>query len=242
MTQLNAFVARSFAAQDERRIRPVLDFLDTFRKAGFFWETAEPPEVESVSAKVRRMIDEKQVFIGFFTKRYPVYRFESKYRGALQILLGNVKPNIWSAPAWVLQESGYALRGGKQLILLREPGVEVFGLQGDLEYIRVDPDNPPAIFAKLSSMINGLLAKAAGTDVSVTLIERHEQTEVAIEKAVSDTSAEVPKPDAAEEPDIIVRYIEMNEASSKRDLSGIERPWKAGKELIVAGKTKEIGL
>jgi hypothetical protein len=36
MTQLNAFVARSFAPQDEKRIQRVLDFLDTFRKAGFF--------------------------------------------------------------------------------------------------------------------------------------------------------------------------------------------------------------
>src|SRR6266852_1301957 len=242
MTQLNAFVARSFAAQDEGRIQPVLDFLDTFREAGFFWETAEPPEVESVSAKVRRMIDEKEVYIGFFTKRYPVYRFESRYRGALQLLFGNTKPSIWSAPAWVLQESGYALRGGKQLILLREPEVEVFGLQGDLEYIPFDPDNPAAIFSKLSGMINGLLAKAAGTAVSITLTERHEQIEVAIEKPVSDASADIPKPDAAEEADIIVRCIEMNEAREKRDLNGIEEAWTAGKDLIAAGKTKEIDL
>jgi tetratricopeptide (TPR) repeat protein len=242
MTQLNAFVARSFAAQDEGRIRPILDFLDTFRRAGFFWETAEPAEVESVSAKVRRMIDEREIFIGFFTKRYPVYRFESKFRGAFQILFGNVKPNIWSAPAWVLQESGYALRGGKQLILLREPEVEVFGLQGDLEYISFDPEKPAEVFPKLSGMINGLLAKAAGTEVSVTLSERHEQSEVAIEKPVSDASADMPKPDADEEADIIVRYIEMNEASAKRDFNGIEEAWKAGKDLIASGKTKDIDL
>jgi len=76
MVQLNAFVARSFAPIDDTRIQPVLTFLDTFRKAGFLWETAEPAEVESVSEKVRRMIDDKEVFIGFFTKRYPVYRFK----------------------------------------------------------------------------------------------------------------------------------------------------------------------
>ena len=48
MTQLNAFVARSFDPGDERRIRPVLDFLETFRKVGFFCESAEAAEVESV--------------------------------------------------------------------------------------------------------------------------------------------------------------------------------------------------
>jgi hypothetical protein len=66
MTQLNAFIARSFDHRDEQRIRPVLDFLDTFQKAGFFCETAEAAEVESVSKKVRRMIDEKDVFYWFF--------------------------------------------------------------------------------------------------------------------------------------------------------------------------------
>src|SRR6266481_7951272 len=113
MVRLNAFIARSFAPQDEERVRPVLEFLDTFRKAGFICETAEAAEVESVSKKVQRMIGEKDVFIGFFTKRYPVYRFESRVKGALQMLFGSVEPEIWSAPPWVLQESGYALRAGK---------------------------------------------------------------------------------------------------------------------------------
>src|SRR6266852_5518639 len=181
MTQLNAFVARSFASQDEERIRAVLEFLNTFRKAGFICETAEAAEVESVSEKVQHMIDEKDVFIGFFTKRYPVYSFRSKISLFGQILFGNIRPQIWSAPAWVLQESGYALRGGKKLILLREEGVEVPGLQGDLEYIPFDPENPAEVFSKRSQMINGRLAKAAGTDVRTIVSERHEQAQVAIE-------------------------------------------------------------
>jgi hypothetical protein len=69
MNQLNAFIARSFDQQDELRIRPLLDFLGMFQKAGFFCQTAEAAEVESVSEKVRRMIDDNQVFIGFLTKR-----------------------------------------------------------------------------------------------------------------------------------------------------------------------------
>src|SRR5438876_9147894 len=73
---ITAFVARSFDARDEERIRPILNFLDTFRKAGFLCEEA-PAEVESVSAKVRKMIDAKDAFVGFFTKKYPVYSFRS---------------------------------------------------------------------------------------------------------------------------------------------------------------------
>ena len=102
MTQLNAFIARSFDPVDEQRIRPVLDFLTTFQKAGFFCETAEAAEVESVSMKVRRMIDERDVFIGFFTRRNPVYGSVPRIRGAVEAFLGKTKAQSWTAPAWVL--------------------------------------------------------------------------------------------------------------------------------------------
>ena len=235
MTQLNAFVARSFALQDEQRIRPVLDFLDTFRKAGFFCETAEAAEVESVSEKVRRMINERDVFIGFFTRRYPVYTFHSKIRGAFQVLLGRTRPQSWGAPGWVLQESGYALRGGKKLILLRESDVEVPGLQGDLEYVPFDPNSPAEVFSKLSEMINGLLAEKSGTTVSVIVTERQEQTQVAIEPTAPQAATEGPK-EAGPEPDIIDRYIEMDRAADKCDLAGVAKAWRAGSDLIAAGK------
>ena len=241
MRQLNAFIARSFAPEDEERIRPVLEFLDTFRQAGFFCESAEAAEVLSVSKKVRRMIDEKEVFIGFFTRRYPVYSFTSKIRSALQILFGDVEPQIWSAPAWVLQESGYALKGGKELILLREPKVEVFGLQGDLEYITFDPKNPAGVFSKLSEMINGLLAKAAGTEVRVVMTERDIEAQVAIEPAAPKPDARVPK-DQTEEPTIIDRYIQMQDAVAKRDFDALHGAWKAGTDLIGQGESEGIDL
>jgi len=66
---LTAFVARSFDPKDEQRIRPILNFLETFRKAGFLCEEAEAAEVESVSAKVGKMIDDRNAFVGFFTRK-----------------------------------------------------------------------------------------------------------------------------------------------------------------------------
>jgi len=185
------------------------------------------------------MIDEKDVFIGFFTRRHPVYRFASKISGAVQILFGDVKPQIWSAPAWILQESGYALRGGKELILLREPEVEVFGLQGDLEYITFDPENPAEVFSKLSQMINGLLAKVAGTEVRVIVSERREETQVAIEPALAEPDAKVPR-DEAEEPNIIERFLQMRDAAGKRDFDALQGAWKAGTDLIADGKSEKI--
>ena len=38
------------------------------------------------------------------------------------------------------------------MILLKEIGVEVPGLQGDLEYVSFDPNNPTLVFSKLSEM------------------------------------------------------------------------------------------
>jgi len=241
MVQLNAFIARSFAPQDEERIRPILEFLDTYRKAGFICETAEAAEVESVSAKVQRMIDERDVFIGFFTKRYPVYRFESKVKGALQILSGSVEPEIWSAPAWVLQESGYALHAGKELILLRENGVEIFGLQGDLEYIPFDPKNPSEVYPKLNQMVHDLLARTAGTEVKVVVTVRQEQREVVVEQAASEPKVEGPKAET-EEPDIAKHYFEMGEAAEQQDFIGLDAAWRSGKELIKAGKIKDFDM
>ena len=202
MPLLSAFVARSFAATDEQRIRPVLNFLESFKKVGFLWESAEPAEVESVSAKVQRMIDERDVFIGFFTRRHAAWPSGLSARTAWDVLRGKVVPEVWSAPPWVLQESGYALHGKKKLILLRENGVEVFGLQGDLEYVPFNPQDLTPVFSKLSAMINGLLAQAAGEKVSVVLTHNQEGAGVAMEATVSKVSDETLN-EAEREPDFI---------------------------------------
>ena len=130
MASLTAFVARSFDPGVEQRIRPILEFLTTYRKAGFFCETAEPAEVESVSKKVQRLISEKDVFIGFFTRQYPLYSFTPKLSSAFRVLCGDLEPQGWGTVPWVLQESGYAIAARRRLILLREAGVEIPSLQG----------------------------------------------------------------------------------------------------------------
>ena len=101
-----------------------------------------------------------------------MYVTKSEINVAFEALFGKTKAMSWTATAWVLQESGYALRGGRKLILLKETGVELSGLRGDLEYVPFDASNPAAVFSKLSEMINGLLAEAAGTTVSMTVAQQ----------------------------------------------------------------------
>lgn len=238
MVQLNAFVARSFAGQDEPRIRPILNFLDTFKNAGFVWDSAEPAEVESVSRKVQRLIDEKEVFIGFFTRKYPIHSFSRGFGAVWLALRGRLKPSAWTAPSWVLQESGYALSAQKKLILLREEDVEVPALQGDLEYISFDPANPQLVFPKLSEMIHSLLAKAAGLEVKITVSQGTEPTQLAIEAPALEPARE-PIPEA-QESDIIDLFFQMDDAAKDHDMSRVEQTWSAGTELIRGGKEKDL--
>jgi len=142
----------------------------------------------------------------------------------------------------VLQESGYALHGGKELILLREPGVEVFGLQGDLEYIPFDVDKLAEVFSKLNQMIHGLLQKAAGTEVKTIVAEVRQQKEAVIEQApvAVAPAAEEKASQPATESDPIAIYIEMTRAAEKRDFESLARAWEAGGNAIRAGKNEDL--
>ena len=66
-----AFVARSFDPADEVKIDPIIKFLDSFSKLGFITQSAEQSEVESVSVKVRTLIDKSDVLVGILTKSTP---------------------------------------------------------------------------------------------------------------------------------------------------------------------------
>src|SRR6266849_6342826 len=186
-----AFVARSFDQADEAKIDPIIDFLESFKTLGFIPQSAERSEVESVSEKVRSLIDKSDVLVGIFTKRHPVYRFNGRWTTAWNALSGKLTPAVWSAPPWVLQESGYALKANKALILFRETDVEIPGLQGDLEYIPFDPRNPAPAFQRASEMITGLIAKAGSIRVETVF-----QSDAAEAKGTE--AAAPPKPSESE--------------------------------------------
>jgi len=205
MAKISAFIARSFDDSDSPKIDPILKFLDSFRSNGFICETAERAEVESVSKKVRGIIDECQVFVGILTKRYPVYDLGPRFRAAFAVILNQLTPSKWTPPLWVMQECGYALRGEKKLVLFLETGVEIPGLQGDLEYIRYDPTDPVSAFQRASEMINTLLAAAEGKFVETT-----------VSSAAQGGVAEAPAPPNATEqeakPDMLEHFIVMYSA------------------------------
>lgn len=166
---ITAFVAKSFAREDQPKIRIIEDFLSSFKTQGFLWESAERAEIESVSQKVRQMIASRAVFVGIFTRRYPIYGPIKGLKASWQCLSGELRAEGWTVPPWLLQESGYALGLNKHLIIFREVGVQIATLQGDLEYIEFDASNPTSALQRASEMINRLIAERRGVSVINTV-------------------------------------------------------------------------
>lgn len=213
MPKITAFVARSFSEQDEQKIAQILSFLDSFQKSGFLWRTAEPADVESVSRKVRDMIDCSDVFVGIFTRRYPIYELQPSLRERISLALWPQRTRRWVAPPWVIQESGYALKAitsQRKLILFKEGGVELPGLQADLEYIEFEKGNFATAFRKASEMINALLSEAAG--MTVETIVRSGPPPAQAEPSVVPTTIEREKDVAAQPTRIADVLADMIEA------------------------------
>jgi len=164
MPKVSAFVGRSFHRDDEAIVTIFLKHFEQFRKLGFECEGAEEAESRSVAEKVKAKLADKKVFIGIFTRRFPLAKSATK----------NLNPNdaawysrfLWSksnlltASGWTTQESGFAIGKNMQLILLVEEGViDIGGLHGDHEVITFSRQNPAKCFPALDAQIINLLAE-----------------------------------------------------------------------------------
>lgn len=209
---LKAFVARSFAKDDQARLATLLDFLNTFAKLGLICESAEPAEAEQVSEKVQRQISLCDLFIGLFTRKYPIPRS----RNWLSFTRTDMK---WTAPSWVLQECGFALALKKKLILFVEPGVELPTLQGDYEYIVYDYQNPTEALKKTNEMFMTVIGKEFAVEVELTVHQ----------------DAQAPPPDIttteekkSEEPGIVPYIMDLFKAFDSHDETAAKAAFDAG--------------
>lgn len=233
MPKITAFIARSFDEKDEPRIQPILKFLDTFHDLGFLCETAEKAEVESVSAKVRRKIEEKDVLIAILTARHHIYSLKSNFTTAWSVFRGKLRPVAFTAPPWVLQEVGYALASRRELIMFREPTVEIPQLPGDLEYIPYDSQNPAGAFQRANEMILGLIRKKSGI-----LVETHVQVSPAPteQPVLADDSKRGASQSEPPESSLVDYHRGIFDALEKKDFKGAEEAYENGLEHVRAGK------
>lgn len=160
MNKIRAFVGHSFAEDDEPTIKIFLDYFNSLTDIGFEWETAERAEPRTLSIKVRQKIEGKDLFIGIFTvKNRQIDPSKLKQNAVFKRdhLSGHKADFNWNTSDWVIQESGYALGKGMELIILLEEGLNpIGGLQGDLNYIPFSRSCPSLCFQEVNEMITSL--------------------------------------------------------------------------------------
>lgn len=185
MSQLNAFVGHSFAADDHAVVEAFLKYFSQLKAMGigFSCESAEPAEPKDLADKVMNLIKDKNVFIGICTRKEAaigaVHLSKSKFKK--KVLNGPEDRFSWKTSDWVIQEIGLAIGRGMDLILLVESGLRPpGGLQGNLEYIQFDRSSPEKSFGKLLEMIQSLRPKIKPPPVAEmdTRIASEERTTV----------------------------------------------------------------
>jgi tetratricopeptide (TPR) repeat protein len=194
MSKVKAFVGHSFDENDEQIVRKFLDYFDTLSEMGFEWDSAEEAEPKTLSEKVKKKMDGKNLFIGIFTAK------------TMQVCPSKLKENTFfkkdcysvskadfkrCTSEWIIQESGYAMGKGMNLIFLIEDVLNtVGGLQGDLGFIRFSRNNPELCFSEINEMISSLVKQQAKTGGEV--IEKSKPQEVTeTEKTIEETPDEL---------------------------------------------------
>ncbi len=159
MDRLKAFVGHSFDEKDQGLVQSFLSYFDSLKDTtGLEWDHAEKAEPKELSRKVREKMENKDLFIGIFTKKDNSIE-PDKLKGIRKYYLGSKADNFrWGSSEWIIQESGYALAKGMELILLKEKDVYITaGLQGDIEFIPFARENPDACFKKINEMIGSMI-------------------------------------------------------------------------------------
>lgn len=130
VTALTVFVGQSFAANDSEVNKCVGDVLEAL---GATVVTGEKPKADSISEKVKALIEGQAIFVGIFTRRDKIAR----------------KPE-WTTSPWVIDEKAYAVGRQKPLVLLKEQGVgSIGGIQGDYEFIEFSRESLGSLALRL---------------------------------------------------------------------------------------------
>ncbi|MBL7177103.1 MAG: tetratricopeptide repeat protein [Desulfobacteraceae bacterium] len=160
MEKINAFVGHSFIDEDKNVVEAFTSYFDSLKGAlPFDWDHAEKAEPIALSEKVREKMEGKNLFIGIFTKKdCRVIPDKLKNVPIAKKKYASEADFSWGVSDWIIQESGYALAKDMKLLFLVEKDIgELAGLQGDLEYVPFNRENPTLSFDKIMQMIGKIL-------------------------------------------------------------------------------------
>ena len=192
---IKAFVGHSFTEDDSEVVRKFLVFFDRVRDMdiGFSWDHAEAAEPKVLMQKVREKMEGKSLFIGICTAKERVIDTEklSSVFWDKKSLKGKREAFSNKTSDWIIQEIGFAVGRGMDIILihesdLRDPG----GLQGDLEYIFFYREAPEKSFTKILEMLRALRPKQI--DKVTGLVEKKAEEEIGTESVTEDADGLTP--------------------------------------------------
>jgi tetratricopeptide (TPR) repeat protein len=160
---LKAFVGHSFLEADREVVSDILGMLDDVKKLlpGFEWDHAEGAEAKAISAKVFERLEGKNLFIGICTARerasgLSAFKAVPWYIPGKRVIVDGSDLSTKTSD-WVIQEIGFALGRGIDVLLFVEEGVRPpGGLQGDLEFIPFSRAAPRDASSKLADMLSKL--------------------------------------------------------------------------------------
>ena len=168
MNEIRAFIGHSFTTDDAE---VVTGFLRYFKQLAdghpkFSWEHAETAEPKLLTEKIKRLMADKNVFIGICTKKEMVVEEKALSTPWLQptIRKAALADLSWKTSDWIIQEIGMAIGRELEVILLIEEGTrKPGGLQGDIEYIPFSRAAIEKSFGKIFEMITALVPKSASS-------------------------------------------------------------------------------
>ena len=145
-----AFLAHSFAKDDEPTVQNIRAFLESFELSIV---TGERPSAEAISEKIKTRISDADIFCVLLTARH---------NGETPVSQSETSP-------WLPQELAFATGCRKPLLIFREEGLEVFsGLNSDHEYIEFNRRRFHAAVIKAVPYVLSAIKLAGGSTVDDT--------------------------------------------------------------------------
>lgn len=190
MDKLKAFIGHSFDDDDEQIVRKFLDYFDSLKDMGFAWDHVKKAKAKKLSEQVNEKMEGKDLFIGIFTLKNKIIH-PSKLTKNDSTLTAQEGDFSWSTSDWVIQESGYALGKGMDLIFVVEEGLNnIGGLQGDLEYIPFSREKIESSFQEINEMISSLMKEKRDATMTKEIKEKPDIQPLQVPKGAKETKHE----------------------------------------------------